>query len=233
MSEFPKNFPLLDEYHIKYEIKPVMSLHIRIHFNRDGILVINYPLTSKYETVENLIIKHLDWILEKSKLAKERMITYETNSYHYYLGEKYQLKINYSRTERIDVINKLILLSKHQETDTRSLLINWRIDQANIIFNELLYQCFKTMEKDLPAYPRLIIKGGVSKWGCCYTKENKIMLNYALTQAPLDIIKYVIYHELTHFIIPNHSTLYHEVLKKYVPNEKELRQQLKKYNSKL
>jgi predicted metal-dependent hydrolase len=78
-------------------------------------------------------------------------------------------------------------------------------------------------------YPNLIIKSSKSRWGCCYINENKIMLNISLIHVPLDLIEYVVFHELVHFVIPNHSKEFHDLLNRYVHNEKEKRNRLKNY----
>jgi predicted metal-dependent hydrolase len=55
------------------------------------------------------------------------------------------------------------------------------------------------------------------------------MLNISLIHVPLALIEYVIFHELVHFVYPNHSKEFHALLKKYVHDERMKRQKLKNY----
>ena len=94
----------------------------------------------------------------------------------------------------------------------------------------MLYKCFESMKSSLNKYPTLVIKKSVSRWGCCYYNKNQIMLNIALIHVPLILIEYVIYHELVHFLYPNHSKEFHNELKKYVSDEVKRRKYLKNYS---
>ena len=60
------------------------------------------------------------------------------------------------------------------------------------------------MSHYLNKYPLLEIKRYKSRWGCCYPKKNKIIINVSVVNLPLELIEYVIYHELTHFVFDNH-----------------------------
>jgi len=65
-----------------------------------------------------------------------------------------------------------------------------------------------------------------SKWGHC-TFDNKIMLNLKLLNAPIEILDYVILHEIAHIKHKNHSQTYWREVQRFCPNYKLLRKQLK------
>ena len=44
-----------------------------------------------------------------------------------------------------------------------------------------------------------------TRWGSCNPHKSYINLNLNLIQKPKECIEYVIFHELTHLIYPNHS----------------------------
>ena len=50
----------------------------------------------------------------------------------------------------------------------------------------------------------ITVKNYKSKWGSC-TANNKISYNWRIIMAPDHIIDYLIVHELSHIIEPNHS----------------------------
>lgn len=68
-----------------------------------------------------------------------------------------------------------------------------------------------------------------SRWGVCYSKENKIGLTKGLIHVPFDLIDYVIYHEFCHFKVQNHSSKFYDELGKYCVDYKIKRKALKKY----
>ena len=222
---------ILEKNKIAYQVKISKAKRFRLYFNSLGILMISYPIGTKYSSLIEFIENNIEWVIKKAVAASSKMITYNNDSQQYVLGHPYQLKINISKTNRIDLIDNLMLVSVNKMEQVRMKIIEWRYEQAEIIFQEMLYQCFLKMEIELQKYPKLIIKSSKSKWGCCYFNENKIMLNVALTQVPPMLIEYVICHELTHFIVHNHSKEFHLKLFTYIPNEKNCRQELKKYSS--
>lgn len=65
-----------------------------------------------------------------------------------------------------------------------------------------------------------------SKWGHC-THDNKILLNLKLLNADPEILNYVIYHELAHIKVKNHSDRFWKEVEKFCPNYKVLRKVLK------
>ena len=218
---------------INYQVKLGDVKTLRMHFNKKNILIISAPFLIKKDSIISFVEKNIKWILEKNNLLKEKQISYEENSKHLFLGKEYTLKINYSKTPRVDLIENIIIVSTNEKTTVKKQIIEFRKEKSIQLFEEMLYQSFLKMQDYLKEYPKLIIKESLTKWGCCYYKENKIMLNLALTQVPIYLIEYVILHELTHFVFPNHSKEFHLFLQKYIPNERIYSKEIKKFTSKL
>jgi predicted metal-dependent hydrolase len=66
-----------------------------------------------------------------------------------------------------------------------------------------------------------------TRWGSCSAKNN-ISLNIKLVLLPVEIMDYVILHELVHTRIHNHSNKFWTELDKYVKNSKAISRQLRK-----
>ena len=218
---------------INYQVKLGNVKTLRMHFNKKDILIISAPYLIKNDSIISFVEKNIKWILNKRNSIIEKFISYDENSKHLFLGKEYSLKTNYSKTPRVDLIEKIIIVSTNEKTSVKKQIIEYRKEKSIELFEEIIYQSFLKMKDFLKVYPKLIIKESLTKWGCCYFKENKIMLNLALTQVPIYLIEYVVIHELTHFIYPNHSKEFHIFLQKYIPNERVYAKELKKYTSKL
>jgi len=89
------------------------------------------------------------------------------------------------------------------------LLFSWE-DKMNLDSNKITYRKTK------------------SQWGSCSTNNN-ISLNTYLCLLPIEMIEYVIIHELSHIKHKNHSKKFWTLVEKYSPNYKELRHRLKEY----
>lgn len=57
-------------------------------------------------------------------------------------------------------------------------------------------------------------------WGSCSTKTRNIRFNEKLYYKNDKFIEYIVLHELTHIIVPNHSKRFYSIIKKYMPDYK-------------
>lgn len=65
-----------------------------------------------------------------------------------------------------------------------------------------------------------------TRWGSCSGK-NGLCFSYRLMLLPMDIIDYIIVHELAHIRVKNHSKDFYEEVLKYMPDYKERERKLK------
>ena len=75
--------------------------------------------------------------------------------------------------------------------------------------------------------PEIEIKKYKSRWGACFSKQNKVSFNLALVHLDKSLIDYVIIHELCHFIQPNHSKLFYQEIEKRLSDYKIREKRLK------
>lgn len=74
---------------------------------------------------------------------------------------------------------------------------------------------------------KIVIKGQRSRWGSCSSRTRRITLNWRLAKAPVEIIDYVIIHELGHLKHPNHSREFWQFVAGYAPEYKKHRKWLR------
>ena len=79
---------------------------------------------------------------------------------------------------------------------------------------------------NLPKFS-LRIRTMKTRWGVNNRGNNTITLNSELLKKDLDLLDYVIIHELCHFYEPNHSARFWNWVYKYYPNYKEARKRLR------
>jgi predicted metal-dependent hydrolase len=65
-------------------------------------------------------------------------------------------------------------------------------------------------------FKMMVIRGQKTRWGSCSSKGN-LSFNWKLIKAPEAIMDYIIFHELTHTEILNHSPAYWERLGTFYP----------------
>ena len=102
---------------------------------------------------------------------------------------------------------------------------NYYKQEAKIFLPELVDEYANKMS----LFPSsLTFRKNKSRWGSC-SYNNSISLNTRLMKFPLDVIIYVIIHELAHIKHKNHSKDFWNEVEKYCINYKSLNQKLKEY----
>ena len=66
--------------------------------------------------------------------------------------------------------------------------------------------------------PVLTFRRMVGCWGNCHMREGRVALNDALVYVPRAAIAYVVAHELTHFLRPDHSPAFYRELSARMPD---------------
>ena len=75
-------------------------------------------------------------------------------------------------------------------------------------------------------YGRVTIRKQHTRWGSCSTKGN-LNFNVALMRAPLEVLDYVVVHELCHRLEMNHSSKFWDNVARVLPEYKTYRKWLK------
>ncbi|MBC7195216.1 MAG: M48 family metallopeptidase, partial [Caldisericia bacterium] len=68
-------------------------------------------------------------------------------------------------------------------------------------------------------YNKIKINSATKRWGSCTSKGN-LNFSYRLIMAPIEIIDYVVVHELVHLVDKTHSKSFYEKISKILPDYK-------------
>ncbi len=206
---------------VKYILKRSERKTMSIKVEGGQIFVYAPVLTPKF-MIDNFVKKHEKWI--EGKLNDPRINVYfdlESDSEIYFLGKKYNLLLLTGQKFKFLIRDdSLILYGK----SIRSIKTNYKKHLAAILtqyVNEVKYELGIDFELSFKLYK--------SRWGCCYSKKNLIILNYLLACLPYELIKYVIYHEIAHFKQGNHQKQFYQELAKICPEYKRLADKLRDY----
>jgi len=74
-------------------------------------------------------------------------------------------------------------------------------------------------------YKRIAIRNQRSRWGSCSTKQN-LNFNYRIVFLPLELVDYIVVHELCHLAEFNHSSAFWNEMAKVMPDYHERKLQL-------
>ena len=198
-------------YDIEIIKKNNKNTYVRVK-NGKIVVTTNY-LTSK-NSILKLIDDNKDSIIKMINKDSKKM---DKNENFYYFGKKYDVIYGFSDFDITD--DKIYVLDKK----SLDKYINKNIIE---IFSDRLNYWYNVFEEKIPV-PNLKIRKMTSRWGVCNIKNYNITLNYQLCKYDIICLDYVIVHELSHFIHPNHSKDFWSLVGKYYPKYKECRKMLK------
>jgi len=171
----------------------------------NGVVCLKVPLSTTINNIESLVRKKANWIQQKVEEQNNPNITikvptYTNNSTLPYLGKNFPLRIIKSNYHSFEFVNdQFTMFTKNK--NIKWFYEQWLLKNALDIFDPLILK-YSQILKVNPK--KILLKNLKSRWGSA-TYNNIINLNIHLLKAPLDVIEYVILHELSHLIEHNHS----------------------------
>jgi hypothetical protein len=191
------------------------SLHLSI--NKDDIIIVKSPYFVTQKQINTFIESNLKWInkilLEKNKVKEKRLIKH--NGTLPFLGEEY--KIKFTDQEKDLFLENYFYFNKNNSQNALTIFSNWYKQEAKLLFSEQVNIYSYLMNVN---YNKLRLSQANSYWGSCNNKQY-LNINWRLIMAPIDIINYIIIHELAHLKYLNHSKDFWKFVAKFQPNYKQ------------
>ncbi|MGZ8191609.1 MAG: M48 family metallopeptidase [Methylococcaceae bacterium] len=221
------------------------STRVRIIVSADKVEVVA-PVKVSAHRIQQFVYEKQQWILSAlSKIASKVQLNeipltpvlYHDGAEIAYLGASYRLTIRPTTLKRLKIefsdefvayIPEALLIREHSE-DIKAALIVWMKKQAKLHVERLVNQ--HADKKQL--FPRTInIRTQKSRWGSCGI-HNDIQINWLLTMAPMEVLEYVVVHELCHIQVRNHSSHFWALVAHHLPDYQSQRRWLRQHGSHL
>ena len=210
-------------YNLVYKKRTTMGIYIDLY----GNVEVQAPKGTSEECVHQLLEGKWELIQQRTKEMKDRTAghvekVYDQGGDFLYLGNAYPILISQDTDIEKDKVvfeeDKLHVYVKQQEDE--------RIKQALKRF--YYQQCKALVEKRIQFYqsnfklkPRSIrISDSKTTWGTCDSMR-QLTFNWKLSMAPLDVIDYVVVHEMCHMVHMNHDRSFWRLLGKILPDYEE------------
>ncbi len=204
--------------------KSVKYIYLRV--KSSGEVVITAPIECSQKDIDNVLQKHLSWIekklvffkINKAKDIKEK--EYICGENFCYLGKNYHLKVIESDKECVKLQKdflELYVKDKNDYIKKQNLIKKWYRNEAKKQFLKAIekYKCIVKKEVN-----SVKIREMKTRWGSCNYVKGYVNLNLKLIEKPKECIEYVVFHELTHLIHPNHSKNFYNYMTLYMPDWK-------------
>ncbi len=205
----------LGKYEVPLEIIRKKNKNIYFRFNEEGILVVTCNRFVSEKELRNLIIQNKKSLL---RMYEKYMKELEKAKQFYYLGKPYTLVYD-GNVKEVEIKENFIYAKDSKKLE------QWQKKECLKIFEErinVLLQHFS----NLPLFT-LKIRKMKTRWGVNNVTKRIITLNSELLRKDVDLIDYVIIHELCHFYEANHSNkFWYQVSLRY-PDYKMARKRLR------
>jgi predicted metal-dependent hydrolase len=227
---------------VAYEFKRGKRRTIGLSVSTDGLSV-SAPRWTPVGEVEALLHDKSAWVLEKLQSARERAGEMEqarirwVNGVEFdYLGERLRLVLDptHAFTQVGAVFEpaaeaggvatlRMGLAHNAQETQIRDAAQAWLMKRAKALFTERLDHFAPHLGV---RYSKLRLSSAGTRWGSA-SADGSIRLNWRLIHLKMDMIDYVVVHELSHLHHMDHSPQFWDVVASVLPDHAERRRALR------
>ncbi|MEK4037134.1 SprT family zinc-dependent metalloprotease [Paenibacillus sp. FSL L8-0493] len=207
-----------DNQVIEFNVQYGNGKKISIHIDSSGRITLKVPKKTSEETIKSVVERNGKMIVEKLQsleAAREtpKMIrAYEDEGKFLYLGKYYSL-------------HELIETAELSEEQLQLKLKKFYFSSCKKLIGERITR----YQTQLRVKPKSIeIVESRTKWGSC-SSDKKLTFNYRLAMAPVEVIDYVIIHELCHLLHMNHDRSFWRRVGSLMPDYKEKEEYLARY----
>ena len=229
---------------VAYEFKRSQRRTIGLSVGPDGLSV-RAPRWTPVAEVEALLHDKAAWVLDKLQLARERAgelaqarTTWANGAELDFLGQRVRLLLDPTHgfvqvgavleppiidaPERVATL-RLGLAHNASEAQIRDAAQAWLMRQAKRVFTERLDHFAPQLGV---RHTRLRLSSASTRWGSA-SANGTIRLNWRLIHLKMDMVDYVVVHELSHLRHMDHSPLFWDVVAGVLPDHKQRRQALR------
>ena len=214
---------------------------IAIHITLEAQMKVLAPRFVEEHRIDAFIREKVHWIVRKTHEIKKNATQRDgapqliDGGRLLFFGKEYPLRlcepsadraqVQFSRDEGWTVTLFAGADALKQKKTIREAMVAWYKHQAMEILGSRVFHFSRMMGLE----PRKItIKTQKTMWGSCHPTRRSINLNWKIIMAPMEVIDYVIVHELSHIRVPNHSARFWREVQKIFPDYRERQKWLKR-----
>ena len=214
----------LGELTIQVIQKDIKNVHLSV-YPPDGKVKVSAPSSMPLDNLRVFVISKLTWIRkQQQKLqaqARETARDYVERESHYFKGERYLLKIiehKHPPKVVLDHSTMMLYIRRNTATEKRAAILNeWYRGQLKQQIPDLIQKYEKLMDVSVKEFG---VKKMKTKWGTCNPVAQRIWLNLELAKKPIELLEYVVVHEMVHLLERSHNRRFVLLMDKFMPKWK-------------
>jgi len=218
----------IEVHHIIRSKRKTLALIVK----PDGSLIARAPLRTSEKAIREFIEKNRQWIEKNQAKALSTLPSapkqYLPGEMFIYMGTTYPLEIVVEQKKSI-LLDENFKLAKSAQSDAALAFEHWYRIQARQILTERVNFYANQFAFQ---YKRIGITSARTRWGSC-SATGSLNFSWRLIMAPLEVVDYVVVHELVHIVFHNHSKQFWHRVEKIMPDYKERRNWLRRNGQQL
>lgn len=211
------------DFTVIYKKRKTIGIYIDLY----GQIEVQAPKDTPMNAITNLLEDKWEWIQLKSKEMKDRASgnikkVYDHGEEFLYLGKAYAIIISLNTDNLKDYVvledDKMhIYVEQHNDESIQKVLKRFYYQQCKALVEGRI----RMYQSDFKMKPRNIrITDDKSNWGTCNSKL-ELTFNWKLAMAPIEVIDYVVVHEMCHMVHLNHERSFWRLVGKILPDYEE------------
>jgi predicted metal-dependent hydrolase len=201
---------------------------IALVIERDGSLTVRAPLHMTEAHIRSFVESHAEWIAKNQARARVALPSspkrYAEGETFLFLGQSYPLTIVPRQRTPLVFKEELFRLAKSAQPVAEEVFVRWYKEKATLLlFERVLILAAKYNFR----FQKIRITSARTRWGSC-SSSGTLSFTYRLVMAPLEVVDYVVLHELVHTQVRNHSKTFWNKLGRLMPDYKKRLAWLKK-----
>ena len=203
--------------------KNKLSRNFKFTFDKKNITgLVSIPKYVSFNEGLTFAKENAEWIYKQFS-SFSPLILIENNSSILFEGRRKKIKFeNDINTNVLIDSNKIII--KGSNNKHKIILRDWMKKRTLSILNNVIENYSKELKVNVK---KIRLSNSYNYWGYC-NSAGVISINWRLIFAPLDVMHYIVAHELSHLVEFNHSNKFWHQVESLCPNYKKQIKWLKK-----
>ncbi len=206
--------------------------HLTLTVSADNTVSVSVPKRISEKEVRDFVLEKIDWVKQKISHNQKTRKPYIKKKFiqgeeFLFLGQTYILNIVQGSKGKACIDGSNLKASIPKRVDNTKEYIQARIvDWYKTTSYKTLLERISMYEREIGvSINDLKIKTLKRSWAHC-TRKGAVTFSWNLVMAPLNIIDYVVVHELCHLIHLNHSKKFWSKVASIIPDYKECKKWL-------
>ena len=205
---------------------------IALIIERDGSLIVRAPMRASHVLIEQFLQQKTDWITRTREKLKSIEPTsarrYVDDETFLFLGSSFDLELVGPQRPPLQ-FDGGFTFSLAAQKNGEQFFTRWYKERAE----EVIAKRVQEYARQYGFAPKQVkITSAKTRWGSC-SPNGTLNFTWRLVMAPLDVIDYVVVHELAHLRVKNHSGKFWKVVESMDPEYRKKRKWLRENGEKL